>query len=98
MTERLLLRLSLDPDVEVDALALDDVLALADLGPGNDPVVQHDVPLVRNLDRELNPRATVRKVETRVVSECDQARSSTEVRGARVGASSEPATSQNASM
>ena len=77
-----LLRRSLDPYVEVDALALDDVLAFADLGSGNDPVVQHDVSLVWNLDRELNPRAAVRKVETRVVSSRDQARSSTEVRGA----------------
>ena len=81
--ERPLLRLvALDPNVEVDALTVDDVLLFANLGLGNDPLLQDDVPLERNLERELNPRAAVRKVETRVVSRCDQASSSTGVRGA----------------
>ena len=63
-----LLRLRLDPDVEVDPLAVDDDIALADLGLRDDPVAQHHVPLKRDLPRELNSHTPVREMETGVVS------------------------------
>jgi hypothetical protein len=68
---RRLLRLRLDPDVEVDAVAVDDGLTVADLRLGDDPVSQHRVPLERNFERERNLHASVREVETRVVSASD---------------------------
>jgi hypothetical protein len=77
-----LLRLRLDPDIEIDALAVDDDLTLADFGLRDDPVTQHHVPRERNLERELNPNRSVRKVETRVVSGSYQESSPTGVRGA----------------
>jgi hypothetical protein len=66
-----LLRLRMDPDVEIDAFAFHDVLAFADFGLRDDPVPQHDVPLQRNLERELDLHASVREVETRVISASD---------------------------
>jgi len=77
-----LLRLGLDPDVEVDALAVDDDLTLADVGLRNDPVTQHHVPLERNLERELDSCASAREVEPGVVSARHQGSSSTAVRRA----------------
>ena len=74
MSERLLdalFRLRLHPDVEVDSLAVDDGLTVADLRFGDDPIIQHRVPLERNVNRELNLHASVREVEARVVSASD---------------------------
>jgi hypothetical protein len=76
-----LLRLGLDPDVEVDALAVDDVLTLTDLGLRDDPLFQHYVPLERNLARELNAHRSVREVETGVVPGSHHEISSTVRRG-----------------
>jgi hypothetical protein len=76
-----LLRLGLDPDVEVDALAVDDVLPLTDLGLRDDPLFQHDVPLERNLARERNAHRSVREVETGVVPGSHHESSSTVRRG-----------------
>jgi hypothetical protein len=63
-----LLGRSLDPNVEVDALTLDDGLAVADLRPRNDPLIEHHVPLERDFARELDSRFAVREVEEGVVS------------------------------
>jgi hypothetical protein len=74
------LRLWLDPDVEVNALAVDDVFTLADFGLRDDPVTKHGVSLERNLERELNSHASVREVKTGVVAASHQKSSSTAVR------------------
>ena len=66
-----LLRLAFDPNVEVHALAVDDGLAVADLALLDDPLVEHDGTLERNLARELDSHRSVREVETRVVSSGD---------------------------
>ena len=63
-----LLPFRLHPDVEVDPLAVEDDLALADLGSHDDPVIEYHVSLERNLTCELNSRGPVREVESRVVS------------------------------
>jgi hypothetical protein len=76
-----LLRLGLDPDVEVNALAVDHVLTLANVGPRDDPVTQHDVTLERNVARELNAHRSVREVETGVVPGSHHESSSTVRRG-----------------
>ena len=78
----LLLLLRLDPDVEVDALAVDDDLPLADFGPQDDPVVEYHVPHERNLEGEPNSYRSVREVESRVVATCNQESPRIEVRRA----------------
>ena len=75
-----LLRLRLDPDVEVDPVPVEDDLALADVGPHDDPVIKHHFPLERNLTCELNSHGPVREVKTRVVSGRDQESSTRAVR------------------
>jgi hypothetical protein len=77
---RPLLPLPLDPDIEVDALAVDDDLTLADVGLRDDPVTQHHGPLEGNLQRELNSLTPVREMEMGVVSASHHEGSSTPFR------------------